>query len=64
MTRLKMSAPAKFFFAVMATEKACHTAAEASVEERWGAIDRRSDLYSFSDYTTYYDQEMTPPSCL
>ena len=58
--RIKIPPPAKFFFAVLANQKDYHHAAEAEIEQKWGAIDSRSNLYSLSDYTNYYQKEMGP----
>jgi len=59
--RLKPPSPAKYFFAFTFSEVGLHLEAERQIEERYGAFDFRSDLISFSDFSTYYDQELGGP---
>lgn len=59
--RIKTPPPAKFFFAITLPENSCHAAAEEAVVQRWGPIDLHSELYCFSDYTHYYQEEMGRP---
>ena len=59
--RLKPPSPAKYFFAFTFSEAGLHLEAERLIEERYGAFDFHSDLISFSDFSTYYDQELGGP---
>jgi len=44
--------------AIMATADDYHARAEEALEQAFGPIDRHSDRYDFSHFSTYYDKEM------
>ena len=50
--------PAKFFSAVMWSEEERRMEAERMLSERLGPIERRSEPYDFTEFSTYYDREM------
>jgi len=56
--RIEPPSLAKYFFALTSTEKAPHTAAESLLVEKLGALDIRSEIFCFSDFSGYYDNEM------
>ena len=56
--RLKAPPQAKLFVAVMSASPAYCEEVERHLENRWGEIDHRSEIYSFSEYTGHYEREM------
>ena len=60
MLRERLAPPplAKYFFAVTQSSQAFHDRAEALIREKLGPLDFRSEMFSFSEFSTYYDQEM------
>lgn len=56
--RLKESTPAKFFFALAGRQKEYLPEVESLLAGCCGGIGFRSELYRFSDFSTYYDAEM------
>lgn len=59
--RLKTPPPAKGFIAIMTTQNSYHARAEEALAEAFGPLDRHSDLYEFSRFSPYYDEEMGGP---
>lgn len=57
MKRLKPSPPAKFFFAIHVPHPEFRPEVEHRIIERYGPLDDRSEIYLFSDFSTYYDRE-------
>lgn len=56
--RLKESSPALFFFAVAGREERYLPEVENLLAGFCGSLAFRSDLYRFSEFSTYYDAEM------
>ena len=56
--RLKPPSLAKYFFALTSAEKTFHQEAERLITDKLGALDIYSDFVSFSDFSTYYDEEL------
>jgi hypothetical protein len=56
--RLKKSTPAKFFFAVAGRQKEYLPKIENLLAGCCGGLGLRSEIYRFSDFSTYYDAEM------
>ncbi len=59
--RLKGSSPAKFFFAVAGREERYLPEVEKPLADCCGSLDFSSSLYSFSEFSTYYDAETGGP---
>ena len=59
--RLKPPSLAKYFFALTSSERGFHDEAESLIEKRLGELDYRSEIISFSAFSTYYDQELGGP---
>ena len=59
--RLKAPPQAKLFVAIMSGSPAYAEKIEKHLERRWGAIDHRSEIYCFSEYTSHYEREMGQP---
>jgi hypothetical protein len=56
--RLKPPSLAKYFFAFTTSDRAFHRESERLVTEKLGALDVHSEIISFSDFSTYYDEEL------
>jgi hypothetical protein len=50
--------PAMYFFAVMAAGREYQAEAEARIQKEFGPLNRRSPLFSFSEFSPYYAREM------
>ncbi len=59
--RLKAPPQAKLFVAIMSGSPAYCEKVEEHLERKWGAIDHRSEIYCFSEYTNHYEREMGNP---
>ena len=59
--RLKAPPQAKLFVAIMSGSPAHVEKVERHLERKWGAIDHRSEIYCFSEYTSHYEREMGNP---
>jgi len=55
--RLGESTPAKFFFAVAVGERRYLPEVEGLLLDQLGTLDFRSEIYCFSDFSSYYDLE-------
>ncbi len=63
MSRRRLKAPpqAQLFVAVMSGSPTYCKEVERHLESQWGAIDHRSEIYCFSEYTSHYEREMGNP---
>ncbi len=59
--RLKPSPLAKFFFAIAWKGKGAHTGVEKVLTNKFGPLTERSAMYSFSEFSPYYDVELGRP---
>lgn len=55
---IKPPSMAKYFFALTSIERAPHAAVESLLSEKLGALDIRSEIFCFSDFSHYYDDEL------
>ena len=55
--RLKPPSLARYFFAIATSEAEIHRESEGLIAEELGSLDIRSEIVTFSDFSTYYDQE-------
>jgi hypothetical protein len=56
--RLKPPSAAKYFFALTGANKCIHSEVELSLAREFGPLGDRSEIYSFSAFTSYYDEEL------
>jgi hypothetical protein len=57
-TRLKPPSLARFFFAITSAQHQIHQESEDLIARKLGTLGLRSSLFSFSDFSKYYDQEL------
>lgn len=56
--RLTPPSLAKYFFAVTSPVQAFHNEAEALITQKLGKLDIHSEIISFSQFSTYYEEEL------
>lgn len=59
--RLQPPRPACFFVAIASGSEHYQFEVEAEIVRRFGEISARSEVYSFSEFSRYYDREMGGP---
>lgn len=59
--RLQPPRPACFFFAISSGREDYQPEVEAEIARRFGEISARTEVYSFSQFSRYYDREMGGP---
>ena len=56
--RLKPPSLGRFFFAITSPKHQFHKESEDLIAEKLGSLGIRSCIFNFSDFSTYYDQEL------
>lgn len=59
--RLKAPPQAQLFVAIMSGKPGYCQEVERHLVGKWGAIDHRSEIYCFSEFTSHYEREMGDP---
>jgi hypothetical protein len=56
--RLQPAPFCRYLFAISWAQRAYHLDVESRIAEKLGPVEARSQIYRFSDFSTYYDQEL------